>query len=108
MKSLVAALNALSLSGEQQLAAHEEGSHKPDEIALDFDDTLKFWKSRLWHSLSDEQKDGIDAVDAHLSRMSGAQESDLWTEDAVLNHPRWIELRNLAAKAVTLLAPEKN
>jgi len=103
MKSLLESLRDLARPGEEQLAIQPAGAHKPDEIALDFDDALKYWKPRLWTSLSSAQREALSDVDARLSIMSGSANSQLWSEEAVLSDPAWTELRQLARRAAALL-----
>jgi hypothetical protein len=103
MKSLLESLRELALPGESQLAGQADGSHKADEIALDFDDALKYWAPRIWNSLPPAQQKAVSDVEAHLSKMSGRKNARLWTESAMLEDEAWKELRRLADRAADSL-----
>jgi hypothetical protein len=53
--------------------------------------------------LDADQRAAVAAVDSQLSRMSGAQHSDMWTIEALRDAPDWAELRQLAHDALRRL-----
>jgi hypothetical protein len=96
MDSLERALERLAAPGSDQLASQPRGSHRPDEIALDYHDHWLYWKPRLWAGFSDEQRQSLDAVATMLNTMSKCGNAQVWTDEGVLIHPYWTELRRLA------------
>jgi hypothetical protein len=67
-----------------------------DELALEFDDIVGLVPQLVEEGhLTADQATAISAIDHMLSEMSDRH--DLWTTDALLDHPAWQEVRRLAA-----------
>jgi hypothetical protein len=97
--SLRKSLAALALPGLNALDLQPRGSARADELALDFDNFYKAYRANFAGELSDAQLEALAEVDRLLSNMSRA-DSNLWEDQAVINHPLWAEVRNAAYAAM--------
>lgn len=86
------AIQALAQPYNVQLSLFPDFTHKPDELALSFEDALYELVGRE-DLVSAEQRSAIDHLDDIVSAMSGEENADFWTEDAVRHHPTWEEFR---------------
>jgi len=100
-------LCALSLDGDRALACAPSGSCKADELALDYDNFLAAALGSFESEFTPEQLAALRRVDVLLSGMSGQHHEDLWTEEAVRSHLRWLEVRSEARHAVKALGWEE-
>ena len=74
-----------------------------DELALEFGDIVGLVPQLVEEGhLTADQATAVSAIDHMLSEMSDRH--DLWTMDALLDHPAWQEVRRLAAIGVRQLA----
>lgn len=101
LDQLRAALRNLAAPGRDALDAMPAGSVRPDELALEFDDVME--AGLAYPGLSEKQRRAVRHVDDLLSAMSGAANDRIWTEKAVLEDPRWVEIRRSASRALELL-----
>jgi hypothetical protein len=106
MHELKRCLSLLASPGREALAAIPDGCVKSDELALEFDDALRVARGAMWPRLTPEARAALEAVDQLLTRMSGEQNQELWTDGAVIAHPRWMEVRIGARLARDLLATQ--
>ena len=97
-------LAALAVPGEEALLYAPAGSARADELALDFENFATAFLSNYSADLSEEQRSAIETVDRLLGSMSGTTNEALWTDAAVIDHPRWKEVRQAAAVAIQLLS----
>ena len=70
-----------------------------DDIALDFDNYLS--AARPYLEL--ENPIGLkllNSIDEELEKVSGAENSELWTKHAFLEHEKWNRIRSFANEAV--------
>jgi hypothetical protein len=72
-----------------------------DELALDFEESLGGVRNEP-ATLPPDVMEAILRLDEQLERMSGPQNADLWTDDALRRSPEWGTVRSLAAQAVRL------
>ncbi|MHB1037555.1 MAG: hypothetical protein ACYC35_22035 [Pirellulales bacterium] len=72
-----------------------------DELALEFDNWWKAYESNFGHLCSQQQREAVSAVDHLLAEMSGPDKPELWLDDGCLNHPKWSEVRRLAADVLS-------
>ncbi len=79
-------------------AASQTGN---DELALDFSDSLEFVLDNNW--LSPSQADALRALDAYLETISGQENWEAWTREALFTDQRWIEVRKLAQAALNTM-----
>jgi hypothetical protein len=70
-----------------------------DELALDFGNWRRAFDANSGNSWSAEQRRAVEALDEHLSEMSG-DKPELWLVDGCLNHAKWTEVRRLAANVL--------
>lgn len=71
---------------------------KADEMALDFD---KWAKSvHTYWTLTEEQAASLIELDTYLERLSGSENAELWTDEALAADPRWDRVRALAEAAL--------
>ena len=79
-----------------------------DELALELDDVSPVVPQLVDQGImTRQQSEAVYAVSRKLDEMSGSQKADLWTLEALLNHPDWIEVRKLASIAVEVLGCSK-
>jgi len=96
-------LYALSLEATEVLETQPEESRRPDELALSFGDALVAVLGGLPDEFTGAQVLALNDLATLLREMSSAERSELWTEEAVHNHPKWREVRNLAREALQKL-----
>lgn len=97
------ALLALSLPGPDALATLPEGVVKADELALDYDNCLQVALGNFGTEFTPPQRKALERVNRLLDDMSGPKRADLWIDAAVLEHPKWSEVRECAREARRLL-----
>jgi AAA+ ATPase superfamily predicted ATPase len=102
-RELRSALKALAAPGFQALASVPDGTVKAEELALDYDNFVHAYLGNFRDKISQSQRDALLAIDAMLQGMSGQENAELWTEDAVVNHPKWESVRVLARDALAAL-----
>ena len=90
------AVQALAQPAEIQRTLFPSWVVVADELALDFDHWQRTFNAHYGHLLSEEQRRAIKALDDLLDEMSG-NKPELWTDEGCLNHPKWSEVRRLAA-----------
>jgi len=91
------AVQALVQPPEIQRALFPSWVVVADELALDFYHLWEAFEDHFGDSLSREQREAIKALDDLLDEMSGPGKPELWTDEGCLNHPKWWEVRRLAA-----------
>jgi hypothetical protein len=108
VRELRALLVALASPGQVALGHEPRGSCRPDELALDYDNFVHAYLNNFSPEISAHQRSALLRVDALFSAMSEGRQPDLWTEDAVIAHPRWAEVRAAAQQALDAMswAPE--
>lgn len=97
------ALFALSLPGREALATLPEGTVKADELALDYDHFLQVALDNFATEFTTHQREALENVNDLLAEMSGLHSAGLWTDAAVLDHPKWLMVRERARAAWHLL-----
>ncbi len=93
----------LSLPGEDQLKLLEAMGDKDaiDELALALDDS--FWivnDAFTKNQLGRDELTSLNRLNSHLDKMSGEDNSHLWTQDGLLQSDQWQETRRLATQAI--------
>jgi hypothetical protein len=104
LTDLCASLHALSSDASLALAMQDPSIKRPDQLALKFGKAVLTALTEDPTSLTADQVQMLNALATLLREMS-AQQSSLWTEEAVRNHPTWQEVRSLAAAALRQLDP---
>jgi hypothetical protein len=94
LSELRVALHALSLE------ATAASTTQPQELALNFGDALMAALGPLSDEFTETQVRALNSLALLLRDMSGSERTELWTEDAVSNHPQWQEVRALAREAL--------
>jgi hypothetical protein len=103
LEGLRTSLKALSEEGATAISSVPQGSCRPDELALDYDNFLSAVLGNFVREFTPEQVSALRHVDDLLSAMSGPAHRDLWTEEAVCSHVRWREVRSAAQGARSAL-----
>lgn len=103
---LCAALHALSLDGPEALAMQEPNERRAAQLALGFGNAVLNIVARQ-PAISQSLLNGLSELAALLNDMSTRQ-AELWTDDAVLTHPAWTQVRALARKALTDLGVHRD
>lgn len=93
---LAAAVQRLESSGGSGRA------RRPGELALEFDEAYTDYVGSLDRLPTDAQLQSLQALDAALTAMTSEANPELWTEQAVVEHPRWLEVRSFAAAVSSL------
>ena len=89
-------LQALASSADLQCKLFPDFVCKADELALDFDHWYLCAKTNYSDDLSETQKAALSAVNNAFDLMSGLENKDCWTEDALHLRPEWEQIRVLA------------
>ncbi len=97
---LSSTLQRLAAPGEIALARLPKNCHRPDELALEYEQSLRVAIANYESELPEASKVALCRVDAELESMSGSQQNELWTEEAVCHNPKWAEIRLLARAAL--------
>jgi hypothetical protein len=75
-----------------------------DELALEFSDTLLAITREISRGvLSRDQFASLAALDNKLSRMSGYENKEMWTFQALREADEWQQVRAAAAECLSLL-----
>lgn len=90
---------ALALPASAQLSGLPDFIVKTDELVLDFDHWRECAVTNYRADLNVEQLKSLAAIDAHIANPSG--DRSVWEESALSTHPFWVDLRRLAAAALT-------
>jgi hypothetical protein len=64
-----------------------------DELALELDDLRYFWEQ-------DARFSSVTELDAYLDSISGMENSEIWTTEALATRPEWTHVRALANAAL--------
>jgi hypothetical protein len=102
-RELRTTLGALAADGIHALTTVRDGCVKADELALDYDNFVHAYLGNCGDAVSRGQRDALLRVDELLSAMSDPGHAHLWTEEAVIGHARWTEVRAAAREAVAAL-----
>jgi hypothetical protein len=97
------ALERLSWDAERQIDYTRRLGVEVDELALEFDDSYRPISRLIEEGLLPETLGGaIKFIDQSLDGMTRTPE-DKWTEDSVRDSQEWLDLREKARQAVSLL-----
>lgn len=100
---LVEALQLVAADAEAQLNALPDGVHKPDEVALLYDDAFLLADQVLRaRRISQDQYGKLREIDQIFSDMSD-RGPDLWTPEMMREAPEWEIARIRAREALVLL-----
>jgi hypothetical protein len=106
-RRLIESLRLLAGDREVQWAAFPEFVHKPDEIALVFDETRRFVDELVdAEAISGEQARLIRQIDVRLDDMSGESKAALWTYEALGSDANWEAVRRMAKNVLNALSAE--
>jgi|WetSurMetagenome_2_1015567.scaffolds.fasta_scaffold514040_1 hypothetical protein len=94
------ALQALSQDSKTQISLYPDFVVKADELALEFDDSLKPLIDNRTIKLTSEQLGAIQIINKELSLMS--EDKSLWTEQSLKDRKEWQIIRDLAKNAIKL------
>lgn len=89
------AVLALASPAHVQLSLFPDFTCKADELALDFEEALSQFAGHE-SEYTDDQWAAINYLDQLILSMSGQQNAAFWTEEAVLMHPTWEQIRTRA------------
>lgn len=103
LQQLQQSVQALALPATAQLALFPDFVCKADELALGFDNWWLCVSSRATGALTEDQQRLLQEIDSQLSHMSGAANSQLWTDDALRTDSAWQKVRELAQQLLSAL-----
>ncbi len=104
LEQLIAAVSRLARPAEGQTAylrAFAVGN-SADELALEFDDV----RDAALPLLTVEQRRSVLALDEQLAAMSGLENADVWSHDALITSDSWTHVRAFARNALASLHSE--
>lgn len=93
--TLERAVLALAQPAEVQLGLFPDFVPTADELALSFEDGL-YELAGHEDEFAADQLDAVDALNALLIGISGQQNASFWTDEALVSHPIWEEIRTAA------------
>ncbi|MEV4561871.1 hypothetical protein AB0K51_33510 [Kitasatospora sp. NPDC049285] len=100
-------LTVVAADPSAQLAWVEKHGVLPDEVALDFDHAFRMAASLVEDGeVSREVLPDLRAIDAIFAGMSGQENSDRWSREAMAVDPGWGEARELARRVLVDLLGE--
>jgi acetoin utilization deacetylase AcuC-like enzyme len=94
------AVLALAQPADVQLSLFPDFVCKADELALDFEEALDMFFGHE-AELADHERVELNALDRLILSKSGEANAAFWTDDALLNHPTWDEIRVAAKSTVS-------
>jgi hypothetical protein len=101
MIQLRRALQQAALPADRQID-RLKGFDVPFEVADDVGNQILWALQWPDAKLTDEQRSNLVALDALTTQMSGEQNAELWTDDALRSRPEWEEVRHRARKILKL------
>ncbi len=103
MMQLEKAVRVAALPACQQINSFPPNVDIPFEIADDFDNWCRWvLGGKDAPELTNEQRSCLIALNRRLDEMSGEENADLWTEDALRCRPEWEEVREDARRILEL------
>ncbi|MFI9308839.1 hypothetical protein [Streptomyces triculaminicus] len=104
---LVESLTLLAADASAQRAWLDTYAVGPDEIALDFDHASRMLPGMVEAGLADDEDvPDLRAIDGILGGMSGPEDAERWTRDALADDPGWEEARRLARRVLVRMLGE--
>ena len=100
LQQLQQSVQALALPATTQLALFPDFVCKAEELALGFDHWWLCVSSRATGVLMGDQQRLLQEIDSRLSLMSGAENAQLWSDDALRTDPAWQRVRQLAQETL--------
>ena len=91
---------ALAQPAEAQLQSLPDFVCKSDELALDFAASWQTARDCLELTFSSTQRRALNELDEALALMSGPENAELWTDEALKVSPEWDRVRSLATAAL--------
>jgi hypothetical protein len=99
MIQLEKAVRVASLPAYRQIESFPPNVDIPFEIADDFGNHCRWiLEGKDAPKLTSEQRSRLAALDRRLDAMSGEDNADLWTEDAIRFRAEWDEVREKARR----------
>jgi len=100
LSNLEASLQLLAARASDQVAHFlpADFSNKADEMALDFE----HWSTSVasFHTLTSDQEKSLKVLNDYLQALSGEDNRSFWTDQALVDDPRWEEVRAAAKVAL--------
>lgn len=99
-ENLERAVLALAQPADVQLSLFPDFVCKADELALDFEEALdNFFGHET--EMDESERVELNALDRLILSKSGEKNAAFWTDEALLTHPTWEEIRTAAKSAAT-------
>lgn len=70
---------------------------------MDYSNFLDVALDNFGNEFTEDEQAVLGRIDQVLVEMSGSGRAALWTDEAVCEHPKWMEVRELARQALDLL-----
>lgn len=99
MERLKHAVQRLALDPPAQVAQFPDFVVVADELALDLDHWLEVCEA--WSYIdSPDVVAALKTINDHLDQVSGSEQAERWTVEALAADPGWIEVRAMAREAL--------
>jgi hypothetical protein len=108
LQQLQWALQALALPADVQIRLYPDFVVVADELALEYNNYFAAALGNHPEQFSPTQVQALQSIDALLNEMSGSENAEQWTIDALRSHIKWAEVRILAEQALTQLGWPRN
>ena len=100
LSRLLEAARVASLPAEEQVQMFSPGLNVPYEIADDVGHWLQWTLEVSKIDLSAQQHNALSDLESKLHSMSGPENEELWTDEALHGDPHWVRVRTLASRVV--------
>ena len=107
LRMLLRDLQALAADPEILVAAYDPRVPIADDLINDFDAHLELAAARVGEGLiSNDASEKCRAILGKISEMTQRHKPALWTNEALLTRPEWLEVRKLAREALKAMGYE--
>jgi hypothetical protein len=96
-------LQALAQPAEVQIRLYPDFVVAADELALEYDNCLVATLGNHRKEFTPTQVQALEKINSFLNQMSGSENAEHWTLDALYNDAKWTEVRTLAQQTLTEL-----
>lgn len=96
------ATRALAQHADVQISLYPNFVETADELALAWEEAVEYLSGNKI-SLTTEQREMIDNLDAFIGSISGEANAHMWTNQALYSAPEWMQIRQNSHKLIDLM-----